>query len=143
MENNDETGREVIGLNLNHGSLTHLNEIRKLALFIGIVMLALFLMICLSMLAIIIIGLIQNGFFTGTTTLIAGISLIVVSVVYLLAFIYLSRFAGRMREAETGNDRDKLEKAFLNMKYFFRLIAIVLIVYIIGFVVLISTKMLF
>lgn len=131
------------GLDLNQGSLVHLNEIRKLALFIGIVMLVMFVMICIGMLSIIIIGLIQNELFIGTTTLVAGVSLMAVSVVYLLAFIYLNRFSGRIRDAFAGSDSGKIEMAFLNMKYFFRLIAIVLILYIVGFLVLVSTKVLF
>ena len=131
------------GLDLNQGSLVHLNEIRKLAQFIGIVMLSLFVMICIGMLAIIIIGLIQNEFFIGTTTLVAGVSLMAVSVVYLLAFIYLNRFSARIRDAFAGSDSGKIEMAFLNMKYFFRLIAIILILYIVGFIVLVSTKVLF
>jgi hypothetical protein len=131
------------GLDLNQGSLVHLNEIRKLALFIGIVMLVMFVMICIGMLSIIIIGLIQNELFIGTTTLVAGVSLMAVSVVYLLAFIYLNRFSGRISDAFAGSDSGKIEMAFLNMKYFFRLIAIVLILYIVGFLVLVSTKVLF
>lgn len=131
------------GINLNHGSILHLNEIRKLALFIGIVMLVLFITICMSMLAIIAINLINGEGFIPTTTLLAGISLIAASVIYLLAFIYLGRLSGRMREAFADNDSDKLEKSFLNMKYFFRLMAIVLVIYIVGFTILVATRVMF
>jgi hypothetical protein len=143
MEENVISDPERPSLDLNQGSLSHLNEIRKLAKFIGIVMLSLFVMICIGMLAIIIIGLTQNGGFLGTTTLIAGISLIAVSVIYLLAFIYLSRFSARIGDAFAGSDTGKAEMAFLNMKYFFRLIAIVLILYIVGFIILVAVRPLF
>lgn len=143
MEENVNPVMTKTNLDLNEGSVTHLIEIRKLALFIGIVMLALFVMICIAMLVLMITGVVQKGLFIGTITLLAGVSLLLASAIYLLAFIYLSRISTRMREAFDGGDSNKLEMAFLNMKYFFRLMAIVLTIYIIGFIIFLATKAIF
>ena len=130
-------------LDLNEGSVKHLIEIRKLALFIGIVMLALFVMICIAMLVLMITGVVQKGLFVGTATMYSGILLLAASGIYLLAFVYLSRLASGLREAFSDNGRDGLGKAFLNLKYFFRLMAIILVIYIAGFIVIVASRTIF
>lgn len=143
----------LFGLNLDPNGKAHLAEAARWAKFIAIVG---FIMCGLVVLAGIffgsIIGSLNNSARystydtynqgTGAFATMATIIYIAIAVLWFFPFLFLSRFAGKMKLALAANDQDALNSSFQNLKIMFRYVGIITIIvlsiYVILFLVMLA-----
>ncbi len=137
MENSPETKT----LEISPSSLNHLNSTRKWTMFLSVLG-----FIFLGLL--IIFGLVTSTFLSafksrevnlGIPESMFIIVFIVVAAIYFFPVFYLFRFSRYMRDAIQMRNREKLDKAFKNLRIYFTytgvLVIIVLSIYLIAIVV--------
>jgi preprotein translocase subunit SecG len=135
MEQNQQDS-SLFGLNLDHNSKTHLAEAAKWARFLSIVGL---IMCGLVLLRILITGATVStmGYsrydsdlrVDDSLAVTAVIITVVVIVLAMIPYIFLYRFASKMRAALASNDQETLNGSFQNLKVMFRYIGIFTIIF--------------
>lgn len=126
MENSPETNRIEIG----SSTLNHLNSTRKWTMFLSVLG-----FIFLGLL--IIFGLVTSTFLTAFKTREVNLGVpesllivvfIVVAAIYFFPVFFLFRFSRNMRDAIQTLNRDKLDKAFRNLRIYFTYIGVLVII---------------
>lgn len=125
-----EENTEKKTIEIDQETLNHLNAARKwckLLIIFGVIVLVL----------LILVGLIMGTFLSAFNTGVAGIDIpeiitvigfIILAIVCLIPFYYLSRFSKHTAVAVRTFEKLELNKAFKNLKFFFIYIGVLIIV---------------
>jgi len=109
----------------------HLKETAKWAKFLGIVgFVVSAILVIIALFSSALLSSLPN--FNGATPVSAGLISVLylfIAVIYFFMSLYLFRFAVKMQRALTSNDQESLNGSFLNLKIVYRILGIIMVIY--------------